>query len=80
MSYGYSLRLIQLNHNANDSLLGVRLGRLCIRFNVPVSVVAERCKVSRPTVYNWFIGAAAPKPTNVPVVEGMIGELDQISY
>lgn len=80
MSYGYSFRLIQLNHNADDDLLGVRLGRLCIRFNVPVSAVAEKCGVSRPTVYNWFSGETSPLPANVPQVEAMIAELQQISY
>ena len=76
MSYGYSLRLVQLNRAAKSSLLGVRLGRLCIQHNVPVSVVADRCKVSRPTVYNWFIGVSNPSESNIGIVEEMISELE----
>jgi len=61
MSYGYSNRLIELNNNADGSLLGVRLGRVCIANDVPVSRVAGELKVSRQTVYNWFCGVSTPR-------------------
>jgi hypothetical protein len=54
MKYGYSLRIADLNKKADGSLLGVKLGRLCIKNNVPVVEVATLLKVSRQTVYNWF--------------------------
>ena len=54
MSYGYSTRLIELNNNADDQLLGVRLGRVCIANDVPVLAVAMALGVSRQTVYNWL--------------------------
>jgi hypothetical protein len=61
MSYGYSKRLVQLNNNADQGLLGVRLGRVCIENDVPVSVVAAHLGVSRQTIYNWFCGVSTPR-------------------
>ena len=62
MIYGYSARLIELNKKANARLLGVRLGRACMKNNVPVSLVATKLGVSRQTIYNWFCGTHNPKP------------------
>jgi DNA-binding XRE family transcriptional regulator len=61
MSDGYSNRLVQLNNKADQSLLGVRLGRVCIEHDVPVSTVASELGVSRQTVYNWFCGVSTPR-------------------
>lgn len=60
MSYGYSLRLVERNKKADDDHIGVRLGRACIKHNIPVADVAERFKVTRQTVYNWFSGDGNP--------------------
>jgi transcriptional regulator with XRE-family HTH domain len=60
MSKGYSLKLYKLNQSADDSLLGVRLGRLCMSIDMPVSEAASRLGVSRQTVYNWFSGTTTP--------------------
>ena len=75
MSQGYSLRLIQLNKEADDSRAGVRLGRVCIKRNIPVSVVARRLHVSRQTVYNWFCGVYAPQNSVAEVVERYLAAL-----
>lgn len=61
MSYGYSNRLIELNKKADDTLLGVQLGRVCIERDVPVSDVAVHLGVTRQTIYNWFCGINAPR-------------------
>lgn len=60
MSIGYSQRLIDANKKANARSLGVALGRLCIKNDIPVSVIAEELAVSRATIYNWFWGASEP--------------------
>jgi DNA-binding XRE family transcriptional regulator len=60
MSYGYTTRLDSLNKQADDSLLGVRLGRVCIEHNIPVIEIAAKLGVSRQTVYNWFVGIHNP--------------------
>ena len=61
MSYGYSTRLVKLNEKADDRMLGVRLGRVCIDNDVPVLSVAMALGVSRQTVYNWFSGVTTPR-------------------
>lgn len=72
MSYGYSARLIELNKRADKRLLGVRLGRVCIKHNVPVADVASQLGVSRQTIYNWFTGASNPQQTFVDAVEVLL--------
>jgi len=60
MSYGYTTRLGSLNKLADGSMLGVKLGRVCIREEVPVAQVARQLGVSRQAVYNWFLGMHEP--------------------
>lgn len=62
MSYGYSQRLIEAIHSADPKLLSVALGRLCLKFDIPVNDVAQALGVSRATVYNWFWGISKPDP------------------
>ncbi len=75
MSYGYSLRLAELNRSADQQSLGVRLGRVCISENIPVSNVAKRLGVSRQTIYNWFSGASVPQGGSVALVEAYLTNL-----
>ena len=76
MSRGYSLHLRDLNAKADKNKLGVRLGRACIKYDVPVTVVAKRMGVTRTTVYNWFCGVSAPQPALASVVETYIANLE----
>jgi DNA-binding transcriptional regulator YiaG len=76
MSRGYSLRLRDLNAKADKRKLGVRLGRLCIKQDVPVAVVARTMGVTRTTVYNWFCGASAPQPALASAIETYIAKLE----
>jgi DNA-binding phage protein len=77
MAYGYSVRLIELNKRANPRLVGVRLGKVCIKRNIPVSAVARELGVSRQTVYNWFVGESNPQNLIVDAVEQLIELLSQ---
>jgi hypothetical protein len=72
---GYSKRLIDENRAAKADHVGVRLGRLCIRRDTPVTEVAEYCKVSRMTVYNWFKGVTYPRLDIEPLVLKFIDKL-----
>jgi hypothetical protein len=58
---GYSLRIIRANEQADPGSIGVLLGRLCIKQEIPASDVAEFFRVSRMTVYNWFSGSSRPQ-------------------
>ena len=61
MSYGYSARMVSDIEGADPEHIGVRLGKLCVARNVPVSNVAEKFGVTRQTVYTWFRGGSLPK-------------------
>jgi DNA-binding XRE family transcriptional regulator len=76
MSYGYSTRIDSLNQEADQSLLGVRLGRVCIDYDVPAAEVASQLGVSRQTVYNWFVGTHEPNPNIAKLIEDIIAEYD----
>lgn len=52
----YSRKIIRLNADADPSLLGVQLGRLCICRLVPVSQICKDLNVSKAAVYRWFAG------------------------
>jgi predicted transcriptional regulator len=77
MSYGYSTRLIESNKAANPKLLGVRLGRVCIKLRLPVAYVASTLGVSRQTIYNWFTGASKPQNSVVESVESLLASLSR---
>jgi hypothetical protein len=52
----YTLKIIKLNANADSTLLGVSLGRLCIYRGVPVNKICRDLDVSKAAVYRWFAG------------------------
>lgn len=69
---GYTLALVKTNKAANGRGLGVKLGRVCIRNDVPVQTVAYHFKVSRQTIYNWFSGKRHPQATMHAGIESYI--------
>ena len=75
MSVGYSRKLIHMNDDASDELIGVRLGRVCINNDVPVIDVANRLGGSRQTVYNWFCGDKSPQDQPVDAILDYMAEL-----
>lgn len=52
----YSIKVYQLNADADYTKLGVQLGRLCISLGLPVATVAKELDVSKSVVYSWFTG------------------------
>jgi hypothetical protein len=72
---GYSKRLIDDNKAANANKSGVKLGRLCIKLDIPVAHVADYCKVSRMTVYNWFKGDFEPSKDISAIVQKLTNKL-----
>ena len=77
MSYGYTVKLVTLNKSADKESLGVKLGRECIKYNVPVSHVADRLGVSRQTVYNWFTGESLPNEQTRKDIEKFINKIQR---
>ena len=76
MSGGYSLRIQEANSKASKHKLGVRLGRLCIAQDIPVSVVAKCTGVPRQTVYNWFCGTSVPHGTATALIASYMASLE----
>ena len=53
---GYSQKIAQANAVASREMLGVRLGKLCIKQGISVIDIAAHFDISRTAVYNWFTG------------------------
>jgi transposase-like protein len=75
MSHGYSVKLVQLNKQADKKKLGVVLGKACIGASISVSQVAKIIGVSRMTVYNWFTGLHDPQEIYEPAIQGLLDQL-----
>jgi hypothetical protein len=73
MSFGYSANLVRRVRDANRAHIGVRLAKFCIVNSIPVSVVAGKFKVSRATVYKWFVGTAKPSAPYQEQIQRFIG-------
>jgi predicted transcriptional regulator len=58
---GYTQLVIKRNEEADPSLVGVTLGKLCIDKGVPVQTVANYFGVSKATIYAWFAGTKQPR-------------------
>ena len=74
-AHGYSTLMLQAINDANPFLLGVQLAKICVRLNIPVKDVAEYLKVSRPTVYSWFIGKSEVSKKHQEQVQKLIDKL-----
>lgn len=72
---GYTKLVIEKNAEADASKIGVRLGRACIKKNVPVNTVASYFGVSRATIYSWFSGYKEPRSTKTEEINQFIKTL-----
>lgn len=59
---GYSTGFIRAVNEADVRHVGVQLGRVCIKKDIPITDVAEYLQVSRQSVYMWFLGNVTPRP------------------
>ena len=74
-SRGYSTLMVQAIYDANPFFLGVKLAKICVRLNIPVTDVAEYLNVSRPTVYSWLNGKRDVSYKYATQVEKLIDKL-----
>ena len=72
---GYSLRVVRANEQADPSSIGVLLGRVCIKKEIPVMEVAEFFGVSRMTIYSWFSGTGIPRKRNEQKIQTVLEKL-----
>ena len=75
MSRGYTKKFIQAVNDADQTKLGVQLGQLCIKNDIPVYDVAEVVKITRMTVYHWFKGKTNVTDTHKETVEKLVAKL-----
>lgn len=73
---GYSIRVAETIKEANGDLLGVQLGRACLARDIPVSDVAKGLKVTRQTVYHWFLGQSEPRGAARDAIQTYLASLD----
>jgi len=52
----YSDKLLRAVSAGDEQLLGVRLGKLCVKANLPASYVAIALECSRMSIHTWFRG------------------------
>lgn len=79
-NYGYSMRFVTANKEASIRHIGVRLGRLCIKEDIPIQDIAKKLAVSRQSVYNWFIGTTLPHPKMREKIRILMGDLSKLKY
>jgi len=72
MARGYDTNLVAQNALADDTKLGVRLGRVCISKRIPVHHAASTLGVSRQTIYLWFRGAFEPSKEHTAQIRKFI--------
>lgn len=75
MSKGYTTKFIQAVNDADQTKIGVRLGKICIENDIPVIDVANFLKVTRMTVYHWFKGKTNVLGQYQDQVEKLIAKL-----
>ena len=75
MAKSYSTQTVREIEEANPKLLGVKLGRLCVKKDIPVSDVAEYFGVSRVTVYSWFRGKAVVSGKHADKMQKLVEKL-----
>lgn len=72
---GYSVFTAQIINDANPMLLGVKLGRICVAKDIPVTHVAEYLGINRAYVQNWFTGKTDVHSKYIDKVEMLINKL-----
>lgn len=72
---GYSQKFVYANKKADQTHIGVQLGRICIARDIPVPDVAEYLGVSRQAVYMWFLGRSNPHPATREAIAQAIRKL-----
>jgi hypothetical protein len=56
MARPYSEQFLISLQKADPTRIGVQLGRICVKANLPTTYVAEAFNVSRMSIHSWFRG------------------------
>ena len=56
MARPYSEQFLINLQKADPTRIGVQLGKICVKANLPTTYVAEAFNVSRMSIHSWFRG------------------------
>jgi hypothetical protein len=56
MARPYSEQFLISLQKADPTRIGVQLGKICVKANLPTTYVAEAFNVSRMSIHSWFRG------------------------
>ena len=56
MARPYSEQFLITLQKADPTRIGVQLGKVCVKANLPTTYVAEAFNVSRMSIHSWFRG------------------------
>ena len=76
MSTGYASGFINEVTASDKSKIGVQLGKVCIKRDIPVTDIAQFFDVSRVTVYSWFRGKSNVPDKHQEKMQKLIDKLD----
>ena len=76
MSTGYASGFINEVKASDKSKIGVQLGKVCIKRDIPVTDIAQFFEVSRVTVYSWFRGKINVPDRHQEKMQKLIDKLD----
>lgn len=74
---GYRKSVYDEIMSSNSNSLGVRLGKMCVSKNIPVTDVASFFGISRQAVYLWFRGDVNPSKRHTEKLEKLLDKLSQ---
>lgn len=75
MAKQYSEKYLLSLNGLNEKRLGVQLGRLCVKANLPPGLISDILGVSRMSVYSWFRGAPIRNKT-IDKIEKLMDVID----
>lgn len=79
MSQGYTIKVAEAIKNADGSLLGVQLGRICLDRDISVLEAARTLGVTRQTVYQWFCGETTPQAHHLDMMQEWMDKLTKLT-
>ena len=68
----YGEKLLRALEESQSDSLGVRLGRVCVKANLPAVYLAKTFEVSTTTIHNWFRGSQGVNGHHAKAIEVFI--------
>lgn len=76
MAKHYSEKYLLTLNSLNPKRLGVQFGKVCVKANLPPSMVAESINVTRQSIHNWFRGGPI-RSKHIDKIERFIDLINQ---